>query len=156
MLLIFDKNLFFLIPFHIFAYEKKFPEYESDGEKLQELMTVYQQIITRLNECTEKGIINEYIKKTVIAMSRKVLEALTVKYSKVQEGVGKLMGGKILDYEAKDILNQGREEGQMDHLAAQVQKKLERGDSVEKIADDLVEEVAVIEEIKAKLKRNSV
>ncbi|MGN0404317.1 MAG: hypothetical protein ACI4F1_03770 [Bariatricus sp.] len=152
---IFDKNLFFLIPFHIFAYEKKFPEYESDGEKLQELMTVYQQIITRLNECTEKGIINEYIKKTVIAMSRKVLEALTVKYSKVQEGVGKIMGGKILDYEAKDILNQGREEGRMDHLAAQVQKKLERGDSVEKIADDLVEEVVVIKEIIAKLNGSS-
>ena len=71
------------------------------------------------------------------------------------------MGGKVLDYEAKDILNQGiekgiekgREEGRMDHLTVQVHKKLERGDSVEKIADDLVEEVPVIEEIIAKLKK---
>ena len=71
-----------------------------------------------------------------------------------------MCGGKILDYEAKDILNQGiqkgiqkgREEGRMNLLANQVQKKLERGDSVEKIADDLVEDVAVIEKIIAGLK----
>ncbi len=44
-------------------------------------------------------------------MSKKVLDALTVRYSKVQERVGKIMGGKILDYEAKDILNRGRAEG---------------------------------------------
>lgn len=154
---IFDKKLFFLIPFHIFAYEKNFPEYESDEAKLQELMSVYQQIVNRLNDCTEVGIINEYVKKTVVAMSKKVLEALTVKYSKVKEGVGKIMGGKILDYEAKDILNQGREEGlregRKEQLTFQVQKKLEKGDSVEKIADDLVEEVMVIKEIIAKLKQ---
>ena len=139
---------------------RKFPEYESDEEKLQELMTEYQHIVRRLSDCTESGVINEYEKKTVIAMSKKVLEALTVKYSKVQEGVGKIMGGKILNYEAKDILNKGREEGRkeglkegrMDHLIVQVQKKLEKGKSAEKIADDLEEEVAVIEEIIDKLK----
>lgn len=36
------------------------------------------------------------------------------------------MGGKVLDYEAKDILNKGREEGlkegRMDHFTIQVQK----------------------------------
>lgn len=108
-----------------------------------------------MNDCAETGIISEYVKGTVIAMSKKVLDALTEKYSKVQEGVGKIMGGKILDYEAKDILNQGRAEGRMDQLTFQVQKKLGKGDSVEKIADDLVEEVAVIQEIIAKLKQES-
>ena len=50
-------------------------------------------------------------------MSKKVLDALTVRYSKVQERVGKIMGGKILDYEAKDILNRGRAEGHAEGLA---------------------------------------
>ena len=36
-------------------------------------MTEYQQIVKRLNDCTEFGVINEYEKKTVIAMSKKVL-----------------------------------------------------------------------------------
>ena len=105
---IFAKKLFFLIPFHIFVYEKNFPEYESDEMKLQDLTDVYRQIVSRLNDCAEAGIISEYVKGTVTAMSKKVLDALTVKYSKVQEGVGKIMGGKILDYEAKRIRNEER------------------------------------------------
>ena len=108
---IFEKRLFFLIPFHIFSYEKNFSVYESDEEKLQELQRIYIQIVRRLNQCVESGMISEYIKATVVTMSKKVLDALTVKYSRVQEGVGKIMGGKILDYEAKDILNRGRAEG---------------------------------------------
>ncbi len=114
---IFEKRLFFLIPFHIFSYEKNFSEYESDEEKLQELQRTYIQIVRRLNHCVESGIISEYIKATVVTMSKKVLDALTVKYSRVQEGVGKIMGGKILDYEAKDILNRGREEGRAEGRA---------------------------------------
>ena len=42
---------------------------------------------------------------------------------------------------------EGRAEGDRQRLIKQVQKKLERGDSLEKIADDLVEDIEVIEEI---------
>lgn len=140
---IFEKKLFFLIPFHIFAYEKNFLEYEKDEVRLSELTNVYERIVERLTECAENGTISEYVKGTIIAMSKKVLEALAVKYSKVQEGVGKIMGGKILDYEAKDILNAGRKT----QLISQVQKKLAKGQPAEKIADDLEEELSVIQEI---------
>lgn len=105
---IFEKKLFFLIPFHIFTYEKNFPKYEKDEVKLAELTEVYEKLVKRLNDCAESGIISEYVKGTVIAMSKKVLDALTIKYSKVQEGVGKIMGGKILDYEAKRIRDEER------------------------------------------------
>ena len=105
---IFEKRLFFLIPFHIFAYEKNFSKYESEEKKLVELTNVYEQLVKRLSDCAGAGIISEYVKGTIIAMSKKVLEALTVKYSKVQEGVGKIMGGQILDYEAKRIRNEER------------------------------------------------
>lgn len=142
---IFEKKLFFLIPFHIFAYEKSFPEYESDEKKLQELMDIYQRIVRRLNDCTETGIISEYVKKTVVAMSKKVLEALTVKYSKVQEGVGKIMGGKILDYEAKDILNKGRAEGRVEAMRVMIKTARKHNISDEEIVEQLVEELSIDE-----------
>ena len=44
-------------------------------------------------------------------MSRKVIENLAVKYENVAKGVCRQMGGKVLNYEAKDILNRGRAEG---------------------------------------------
>ena len=124
---IFEKKLFFLIPFHIFAYEKNFPKYEKDEVKMAELTEVYKKLVARLNECAESGIISEYVKGTVIAMSKKVLDALTVKYSKVQEGVGKIMGGKILDYEAKRIRDEER---------VNTERERKRADEAESRADE--------------------
>ena len=105
---IFEKELYFLIPFHIFVYEHNFKEYDSDIVKLEELLNVYGEILIRLNMCVKEHKLTEYAKHTIIDMSKKVLEQIAAKYSKVKEGVGDLMGGKILNYEAKDILNAGR------------------------------------------------
>ena len=140
---IFKKKLFFLLPFHIFVYEKEFQEYDVDEQRLQELAFVYQEVVQRLNSYAESGLIDEYTRLTVIDMSKKVLEHLAKKYSKVREEVGAIMGGKILEYEAKDILRRG----ERNHLVKLVQKKLAKGDSIEKIADDLVEDINIIEEI---------
>ena len=43
-----------------------------------------------------------------------VVESLAAKYNKVKKGLGDVMGGKVLNYEAKDILNRGRAEGRME------------------------------------------
>ena len=85
--------------------------YNSDKAKLTELLTVYEQIVIKLNKCVKKHKLTEYAKHTIIDMSKKILEQIAAKYSNVKKEVGDLMGGKILNYEAKDILNAGRAEG---------------------------------------------
>ena len=60
---------------------------------------------------TEKGVIDEYYQKTILTMSEKVINNIAAKYQKTAERIGDIMGGKILEYEAKTILNQGRKEG---------------------------------------------
>lgn len=47
----------------------------------------------------------------------------------------------------EDSRNEGRAEGQMEMLEQKVQAKLARNESIEKIADDLVENVEVIQQI---------
>ena len=47
-------------------------------------------------------------------MSKKVLEHIAKKYKNVREGVESVMGGKILDYEAKIIKLEGRKEGKQE------------------------------------------
>ena len=44
-------------------------------------------------------------------MSNKVLEHIAVKYDYVKEGVKAVMGGKVLEYEAKTIKREGLKEG---------------------------------------------
>ena len=105
---IFEKKLYFLIPFHIFVYEKSFKELEENSEKLAKLEEEYTAIVNRLEE---DGDLNEYEKVTILEMSDTVIKHLAAKYEKVRKGVGESMGGKVLEYEAKDILNRGRAEG---------------------------------------------
>ena len=110
---IFEKDLLFVIPFHIFCYEKDFPEYNTNEDKLKELMNEFSRIRSKLNVLCEQGRITEYEKRSIINLSEKVIENLTNKYQKVKEGVTSIMGGKILDYEAKDILRKGIQQGEI-------------------------------------------
>ena len=99
------------IAFYIFSYESRFPEFEQDERKLEKLKEQYEILRLGLEEWQDAGRITEYTKCTVIDMSNKVLDNIAQKYEKVREGVKGVMGGRILDYEAKDILNQGKIEG---------------------------------------------
>ncbi len=108
---IFDKNLLFLIPFHIFSHEHRFKEYEHSPQKRTTLQTEYETIKNQLEDLLNQGCITEYTKCTIIDMSNKVLEHIAKKYANIREEVKAVMGGKVLEYEAKSIRNEGLLEG---------------------------------------------
>ena len=108
---IFEKKLLFLIPFYIFTYEKQFSEINDNTEKLNALKREYAMITHRLDQLVRSGHINEYIKKTICEMSERVITKLAAKYESIRKEVTSIMGGKVLEYEAKDILRKGIKEG---------------------------------------------
>lgn len=108
---IFKMGLWFLIPFYIFNYEKEFGEYERNEDKLLLLIEEYKSIKTTLDKAVENGKIDEYRKCMIIDMTKKVLMHLARDYESIKKGVEEVMGGKVLEYEAKTIYNNGREEG---------------------------------------------
>lgn len=108
---IFGKNLLLLIPFYIFSHEAQFEEYEKDKAKLKLLQAEYEGIKNKLEELSATGTISEYTRCTIMDMSNKVLEHIALKYNSVKEGVKAVMGGKVLEYEAKAIKREGIEQG---------------------------------------------
>ena len=124
---IFEKKLFFLLPFHVFSYEKRFPEIEEQEEQLKKMRVEYEQIRDKLEQICKNGTIDGFTGKTLMDMSQRILVNLARNYQKIREGVGSVMVGQVLDYEAKRILNQGwrkgQEEGMMDTLNEMVRKK---------------------------------
>ena len=108
---IFAKNLLFLIPFYIFLHEKRLKEYDENQEKLDVLQEEYREIMKRLDTLQREGKISSYTRVTILEMSGKVLEHLAKDYQNVREGVKAVMGGRILEYEAKTILKEGLEKG---------------------------------------------
>ena len=81
----------------------------SDAERAKcdaaALKSEYEEIKKRLEERMNAGKISEYTKCTIVDMSNRVLEHIALNYENVREGVKEVMGGRVLDYEAKDIRN---------------------------------------------------
>ena len=110
--MIFGKELYFILPFYIFTYEKELKKYEKNSSMLMQLQHVFIDMRNRLQICMEDGLIDEYTRCTLLDMSKKVVRSLLGnRYPRVREGVEEAMGGNILEYEAKTILNKGKAEG---------------------------------------------
>ncbi len=103
---IFEKKLYFLLPFYIFCYEKQFDKIEEDEERLDNL---------------------KYEKLSIIDMMKYVMKGIAEKYDKVREETIDVMGGKILEYEARTIKNEAYAEGQNDGYAKGQNDGIEKG-----------------------------
>jgi len=106
---IYYKDLLSLIPFYIFSHEKRFSEYDTDGEKLESLKAEYMTIMDRLDSLQKAGQLSVYYRKIILEMSGRVLDHLAANYENVKEGVKSVMGGRVLDYEAKTIYTEGEQ-----------------------------------------------
>lgn len=153
---IFEKGLLMLIPFYIFSHEKSFPEYNSNEQKLEELKAEYQEILERLDELERQGVIGAFDKRTIIELSGDVIKEIAQKYENVQKGVGDMMGGALIETEARTILNQGiiqgirqgKSQGISETKKQTALKLLKRGKlTVEEIAEDTGLSVTEVEQL---------
>lgn len=56
-------------------------------------------------------MIGAFDKRTIIELSGDVIKEIAQKYENVQKGVGDIMGGALIETEARTILNQGIKQG---------------------------------------------
>ena len=113
-------------------------------ELLENLKKEYSMITGQLDELVALGVINEYIKKTICEMSERVIKKLAVKYESIRKEVTAVMGGKVLEYEAKDILRKGiavgAKAGKFETLCELVKDNLLSKEEAAKRADMTIEE----------------
>ena len=107
---IFEKRLLILIPFYIFSHEDRFPDYNSSSRRLENLKSEYREILNRLNGLEEQGIIGAFDKRTIIELSSDVIKEITHKYENVKKGVGDIMGGALIETEARRLKNEAEKE----------------------------------------------
>ncbi len=130
---IFEKRLLFLIPFYIFSHENGFPKYNSNEQELEKLKAEYQEILERLDDLERQEVIGAFDKRTIIEISSDVLREITRKYENIQKGIGDVMGGALLETEARTILSQGKNEAKKETAL----RMLKRGKlTLEEIAED--------------------
>ena len=144
---IFDKELYFYIPFYIFTFEPSFGIIEKDKERLEQLKDQYNDIVHRLDEACKNGKLTEYQESTILELSQIVLDAIAAKHKNIKKEVDVIMGGEVLDYPAKRILNRGIEKG--------MEKGMEKGveEGIKVFILDNIEENIPKERIIEKLQR---
>ena len=109
---IFEKNLLILIPFYIFSREAELSQCEKNPEKLETLKNEYRDIIERLDTLVKAGSLSDFDRTTLLETANDVIREIAKKYEKVVEGMGEVMGGALLETNARKIKNEGRAEGQ--------------------------------------------
>lgn len=134
---IFDRDLYFLLPFYIFNLEKNFSKYENDPAELEKLKREYANFMARLEQAVKDGKIFTHDRRTILEMSKKVLENIAAKYDNIQKEVKEIMGGRVLDYEGRSIFYDGiavgEERGRSETLDAAIAFMQKQGISNEQI-----------------------
>lgn len=97
------------------------------------------------NLCSE-GTISELYFHALIDMTKRVIENLSRKYVQVQKGVSDVMGGKVLDYEAKTIFRQGIAKGREEGITSLINFAKSVNASVEQILQALMKEYQLSQE----------
>ena len=114
---ILEKELYFLIPFHIFAYEKELEKINDNHEKLEDLLQVYKRFAKVLQQKVKEERLTEYERQVIRDMTGKVVSSLAVKWDNIKEGVEGIMGGEILELEVDKILNRGIDIGRTEGMS---------------------------------------
>ena len=108
---IFEKGLFFLIPFFLFNREKFFAECETDEAKLKEMLEEISGLIHRLDYAMEQDHLSAYQRCMILDMAKLVSDRLTERYRRVRKGVKNIMRGRVIETEASRIYREGIKEG---------------------------------------------
>lgn len=156
---IFERRLWMLIPFYIFRYEKELSQIDSDEERLEKLRREYERVAEMLDQECKNGRMRSVTGGALCELSRTVVEKLASKYKNVEKEVAEVMGGKVLSYRSKELyqealakgieqgIEQGIDKGIVKGLANLAAGKYQWGESVEKIADDLLMTTSEVEEL---------
>ena len=144
---IFEKELYFLIPFFLFNREKIFRDCEADDVKLGELLEDILRLIHRLDEVMVEDHLSAYQRCIILDMTKLVSGALTEKYRIVKEGVEKIMRGKVIETEASRIYREGAKEADRNRLTQVAKDMLDDGLEPERVARILHITVEKLEEL---------
>lgn len=141
---IWEREIYLLIPFYIFTHEANFPKYNEDETLLQGFVDEFKGICVKMEELTQQGKMTELENRIIVELSKKVVDNIARKYEKIREGVDEIMGGKVIETEAKKMYNQGLSEGRSESLKNQVKKKLSKGKDISQIADEIEENEEIV------------
>ena len=150
-----ERKLYLLLPFLFFNYEKKLSAVPRDSAVYEEIKTLYNTILLRLQELEAAGDLTAYEASTLYDALKVVFEALGETAHSKRE-VKEIMGGRILEFSADQYFEageaKGRTEGRAEgenRLIALLTKLIALGrmDEIERVTSDAKYRSALFREL---------
>ena len=147
---LFENRLYLMIPFYIFNYERQLKKINMDEDKTEALAEEFRCIIDRLDEELDNGKLSAMSHNAIIRLTHKVVYKLSMKHDKVQEKVGGIMGGKVLDLPEFRVFREGKEEGlkEGEEMRRQMAEEIKEG---EEMRQQMAEDIKVGEEVRKQM-----
>lgn len=108
---LFEKKLYFLIPFYIFNYESDFKEMEKDQLMIDALFEKLGIIFKRLENENSEGRLSGLSYSVIINSTHRVMAKLTENHKTLNEKVGDFMGGQVMDLPEIRAYDEGMAKG---------------------------------------------
>ena len=125
---ILENQLYILLPFLFFNYEKQLRILPNDRGLYEEIRGLYNTILGRLKELADAETITAYEASTLYDALKTVFEALG-KTNKAEQEVESIMGGVILEFSADKYYDAGMAAGEAKGMAAGEAKGMAAGEA---------------------------
>ena len=124
----------------------------------EQLKENYRYIRSRLDDLQRAGEIDDFVKNAICSMSNHVMALIAQKYENVRRGVEPIMGGKIIEYEAKTILNKGIEKGRLESAISTLNRYIRRKLPIDAqvLADIAEDNKLTVEKVRSIAKDNGI
>ncbi len=143
---VFDKKLYFMIPFYILRYEKKLELIAknplANREEYDKIFSELNKLSQLINKACDDKEISEYYIREISILSKKVVNLVSGNLdTDMKERLVNTMDGQILELGFQQWYREGREEGQKAERINTLREK-ERADAEALRADAAVKELA--------------
>ena len=132
---IFEKKLFFLLPFYIFNLENEFERMEEDADRLERFSEEMDRMLKKLEEEADHKELSGLSYGIVVRLIHQVAHKLTINKEKINGRIGEIMGGKVLDLDVIRAYHEGQKQGKQQGIEQGIEQESKRTEEERKRAE---------------------
>ncbi len=132
---LFEKRLYFLIPFFILNYRDRIDRLESDEKERADFISTYREVRLRLESDLKERKLTLFSFGVIIESMRRMAYNVTEGHGTIQEKVGDMMGGQIMELDWIKAWREAEAEGKAKGIAIFIADKRE-----DNIPDEVIKE----------------
>ena len=108
---IFERDLYFLVPFYVFTYQLTIQMIEKDQQKTRQFYEDLHTVLDKIKTRYLSGKISGSVYAMLSSLMKEMFDSYLSDYSTIKTEVKKIMGGNVIEIESLKPYFEGKQEG---------------------------------------------